>query len=330
MSWKLYPLAQFPAFIDAWDHLNQSNCDTPLLDSDFVAPLLDVFATGKQRIAVFGSKQSPEAMAVIEPLKPGLWATFQPSQAPIGLWLQREGLDTMALSESLRKTIPGLSLAFSVTQQDPLLLPRPADQGRSRTLDYIDTARVAVSGSFDDYWSSRGKNLKQNMRRQRSRLAREEVDVEFRVISEREEMRTCIEEYGRLESAGWKASGGTAINIDNDQGRFYLDMLQRFCARDQAVVFQYRYNGELVAIDLCIYNARSLIILKTTYEESIKTTSPAILMRQDSFRHLFGIQPCEYIEFYGKVMEWHTKWSDDIRTMYHCNQYNALLAQIKR
>jgi len=26
-------------------------------------------------------------------------------------------------------------------------------------------------------------------------------------------------------------------------------------------------------------------------------------------------------EFYGRVMEWHTKWSNDMRTMYHVNYY---------
>ncbi|MCP5368587.1 MAG: GNAT family N-acetyltransferase, partial [Hyphomicrobiales bacterium] len=27
------------------------------------------------------------------------------------------------------------------------------------------------------------------------------------------------------------------------------------------------------------------------------------------------------IEFYGPVKDWHTKWTDETRTMYHANYY---------
>jgi len=67
-----------------------------------------------------------------------------------------------------------------------------------------------------------------------------------------------------------------------------------------------------------------LIILKTTYDETITTSSPAMLMRQDAFEFIFSNQLVEKIEFYGKVMDWHTKWSEEIRILYHIN-YNVLI-----
>ena len=95
-------------------------------------------------------------------------------------------------------------------------------------------------------------------------------------------------------------------------------------------MFQYLYNNELVATDLCICSKGSFIILKTTYDERIKTTSPAILMRQDEFRHVLDNKLAQRVEFYGKVMDWHTKWSDEIRTMYHVNiARNSLLKRLR-
>ena len=85
------------------------------------------------------------------------------------------------------------------------------------------------------------------------------------------------------------------------------------------MIFQYHYNEELVATDLCICSGGSFIILKTTYDERIKTTSPAILMRQDEFKHVLDNKLAKKVEFYGKLMDWHTKWSDEVRTMYHIN-----------
>ncbi len=62
-------------------------------------------------------------------------------------------------------------------------------------------------------------------------------------------MAAAVEEYGRLETAGWKSGGGTAIAPDNIQGRFYRAMLERFAARGAARVFRYRLGDKTVAVD---------------------------------------------------------------------------------
>ena len=70
----------------------------------------------------------------------------------------------------------------------------------------------------------------------------------------------------------------------------------------------------------------TLVILKTTYDETIKTISPAFLMREESFRGLFEEQQLTHIEFFGKLMEWHTRWTDDVRTLFHVNYFHSLAA----
>jgi hypothetical protein len=76
-----------------------------------------------------------------------------------------------------------------------------------------------------------------------------------------------------------------------------------------------------VATDLCVLDNNTLVILKTTYDETIETSSPAMLMRQEVFQSIFAEKSIRRIEFYGKVMDWHTKWSDHFRVMYHVNFY---------
>jgi hypothetical protein len=67
------------------------------------------------------------------------------------------------------------------------------------------------------------------------------------------------------------------------------------------------------------------VILKTTYDESEKTSSPALLMRREYFPRVFDSREVDRIEFYGKVMDWHTKWSGEIRSLYHANLYRSSL-----
>lgn len=64
-----------------------------------------------------------------------------------------------------------------------------------------------------------------------------------------------------------------------------------------------------------------MIVLKTAYDEALDHVSPGMLMREDEFRQVFDERQVTRIEFYGRVLEWHTRWTDEIRTLYHVNYY---------
>jgi hypothetical protein len=191
-----------------------------------------------------------------------------------------------------------------------------------QTLDYIATARITLAGSFDDYWNARGKNLRSNLKKQRSRLRADGRATRLEIVRDPARMAAAMVDYGRLESSGWKGAGGTAVAADNAQGMFYRTMLEAFCRRGAGSVYCYWIGEQLAAMDLCVEGGGCLVILKTAYDERIdKQFSPALLMREEACRLLFDEGQFERIEFYGRIMEWHTRWTDEARTMYHMNQY---------
>jgi CelD/BcsL family acetyltransferase involved in cellulose biosynthesis len=320
VRWTFAPAADFERHLDAWRRLSVLADDTPLLDPAFVAPLLREFGTGQEVLAMAGEPAAPPcAMLLLTRVSRLGWSTFQPSQAPVGLVVREPSLDGAALLRGLLRALPGLPLVVALAQQDPDFTARPPDHGAIRTLDYIRTARVAVAGSFDDYWKARGRNLRRNLKRQRNGLERRGIRARLEVLTLPEEVAGAIADYGSLESAGWKAGLGTAIHPDNAQGRYYRTILESFCRNGEGRIYKYWYGDRLVAMDLCLHRSGVLIILKTTYDETIESSSPAMLMRHEAFEGLFAEGTFRRIEFYGKVMDWHTKWSDDIRTLFHVN-----------
>lgn len=319
--WSFFPVQRFAVHQDKWQDINLAGPASALLSPAFVIPSIDAFADGRELLAICGNLRAPDAMAILRKVATGRWQTFQPAQNPIGSWLQRPGLPTQALLGSLLAALPGFALAIGITQQDPDFLPRPGDDERTSTLDYIRTARITLEGSFEQYWEARGKNLKQNIKKQRNRLAKDSIKVSLELIIEPDRIAQAIADYSQLEGAGWKAREGTAIDPENAQGRFYRSLLEGFCRQGLGRVYRYRFNDRVVAMDLCVEDASSLIILKTTHDESLKAYSPAFLMRHEAFRKLFDERRFKHIEFYGKLMEWHTRWSDEVRTMYHINHY---------
>jgi hypothetical protein len=325
MNWTLYPARDFARHADTWAQLHASLAPrqaSSLLAAAFIAPLIDQFGRGDELLACLREGDRVRALAIVHPSRRGAWSTFQPAQAPVGLWLQEDGLDTTAAARSLLGALPGFPLLLALTQMDPMLIPRPPESPCLRTLDYIDTARVTLSGSFEEYWNARGKNLRGNLKKQRSRLERDGVQTRMVVDRVPGAMAQAVADYGRLETTGWKGKEGTAVSSGNAQGRYYCAMLEAMAEHDAASVVRYYFGEQLVAMDLCVEDADSIVVLKTAYDESVPANlSPTLLMREEATRSLFEAERFKRLEFYGRVMEWHTRWTEEVRTLYHVNYY---------
>lgn len=328
-SWELIPITEFDAHAVRWDTLQRECANLPFLESGFLKPLLEEFGTGQELLAFGYEDGKPCAAAILTKRRIGLWQTFQPSQLPLGAWISRTADNLPDLAKSLLRALPGINLILSLTQIDSLYLPRPEEEPYIKTMDYIDTAWVEIDRPFDTYWEERGKNLKTNTRKQRTKLQTENVTLSLECLTQPEAVAQAIEDYGTLESAGWKGKDGTAVHPNNAQGRFYRKMFENFCAQGRGRIYRYRFNDKVVAMDLCIEAGDRIVILKTAYDETYKTVSPATLMRRDEFRELFDSGKFKRIEFYGKVMEWHTRWTENDRKIYHTTAYrHALIGKL--
>jgi CelD/BcsL family acetyltransferase involved in cellulose biosynthesis len=324
MSWTVVPASQFSAQMARWDALHAASAASPLLATDFVAALLTSFADGRELLAWHDTNGVTDAMTILSPGGVGVWHTFQPSQAPVGLWLQRDDGSPAALLRPLLARLPGPALLVGLTQCDPMLMARTADGACVRTADYIRTARITLrgAGGFDAFWEARGKNLRSNLKKQRNRLRQDGVTPRLEICRAPEQMAQAVADYGRLEGSGWKAAGGTAVDAANAQGHFYRVMLEAFAARGAASVYRYWLGDQLAAMDLCVEGGDCIVVLKTAYDEQLAgQLSPALLMREEACRQLFDENRFGRIEFYGRVMEWHLRWTDEVRTMYHLNGY---------
>lgn len=326
MNWRVVPateLAARPEHLERWRRLHRESAGSPLLAPEFVLPLLAVFGTGREVLAWRERDGETDVMAILAPSRLGAWNTFQPAQAPVGLWLQRDAGAPGAGLPGLLRALPGAALTLGLTQCDPMLMARPAHgDGGLRSMDYIETARVTLPASFEDYWNTRGKNLRSNLRKQRKRLQDDGVPTRLQASRAAHEMAAAVEDYGRLETAGWKAQDGTAVSAGNQQGRFYRAMLEAFAAIDAACVYRYFIGERLAAMDLCVEGGGCIVVLKTAYDEGIGNgLSPALLMREEATRDIIEARRFERIEFYGRVMEWHLRWTGEVRTMYHLNAY---------
>ncbi|WP_310386412.1 GNAT family N-acetyltransferase [Roseateles sp.] len=313
----------------AWDQLNCQRGSLPFLDASAISAALSNFGNGREIVLTGYLREQIVAIFILSKIGRLQWATFQPSQLPLGAWVGAAQVDLYDLVHSLMRGPLGFCLAVSVTQIDPLYTPRSITEPHSdarqssdyRIDDYISTASIDIKGSFEEYWAARGKNLRQNLRKQRNKLTADGVVATMNKLTDAAAMAQVLARYGALESAGWKADRGTAIHPNNAQGRFYLSLFELAGKRGEALVYEYLLNDRTVAINLGLLRAGQLIVLKTAYDESIKTLSPAFLLREEELQAFFGEGHVQRIEYYGKVMDWHTKLTQETRTLYHLTVY---------
>src|SRR5215469_15178057 len=119
MAWSIHPaLEVFDQFKNRWDALNVAQNSHILLDSGFVSILLHHSASRDVLLAVNEDAGNP-AMALLQRKGSGVWETFQPFWAPLGLFLcgvpDRAGENILSLMRSL----PGYAMQLSILQQDP-------------------------------------------------------------------------------------------------------------------------------------------------------------------------------------------------------------------
>lgn len=323
-TWKMIPAAQLQldaGLAEEWNRLNASRGDLPFLDAKTIAIALECFGSGNERLAVGTMGNRNVAMVVLSPIGRFRWQTFQPSQIPLGAFVADANVEIEELVQGLSRGALDACVQVSLTQIDPRLASRKTDSETTRRSDYIETGWIDIAGTFDDYWGLRGKNLRQNMRKQRNKLDSEGIAGRMLKFQAHEDMADAIVRYGRLESAGWKAASGTAIHADNEQGRFYTEFMKYAASKGEAVVYEYHFGDRPVASNLCVGRAGTLVILKTTYDESVHPFSPAFLLLQDVLEEMHSDGRWKRVEFYGRMMEWHTRWTDNKRTLYHLTCY---------
>ena len=109
--------------------------------------------------------------------------------------------------QSLLRSLPGHALQLGILQQDPNY-PGLSDLSNcawAEKLDYMQTARIRLDGTFQEYWAGREDRLRRNNDRLRRRIAEKGLDLEFIVIRDAAVVAEAIREFGQLESKGWKA-----------------------------------------------------------------------------------------------------------------------------
>jgi CelD/BcsL family acetyltransferase involved in cellulose biosynthesis len=164
-------------------------------------------------------------------------------------------------------------------------------------------------GAFEARLSSRRRH---DYRRARRRLERSgPVTFDLRVPKVGS-VEAELEEAMRIEASSWKSRGGSTLLRTGRLRAFFHEYARRMARKGQLRIAFLRVDGVAIAMQLIIEHASRFWIYKVGYDEKWAEHSPGVQLMWDVMRHA-----CESrlagVELQGKVEDWLTIWSREVR-----------------
>lgn len=305
-----------------WARLNaESFANHPLTSMEFIGPLVHYFAGPDVSLARAEGPGAERSLILLQRGKSGIWTTFSPGQAPIGPALVVNPMQIAPLLSAL----PGFALGIDFMCQDPMhsRLVGLEPSARREQHRHVTTTAIELAGTFDEYWSDRNKKLRGNIKRYLKRLADRGKQVRLEVRTSPTDVLAGVDRYGLLESAGWKGQAGTALHPTNKQGHFYREMARNFSANHCSRVYELYFDDHLAASRLAVTNERMIVMLKTTYDETLSDLAPGRILLHLLLEREFNLRCHSRIEFYTNANADSIAWSTTTRDIYHVSQYRS-------
>lgn len=318
MTWEIFPVTHgLGQWHGVWDDLNRRLYGGhPLHDARFVQALLRHFGTGQERLCVHHAGAQPDGILIMYRRRAGIWTQFVPAHTQSAPVL----IERAEILYDLFAQLPNRAIVLEFMCQDPEFAPKSflcSDGKANLAVNHALTMNVDLSGTFQEYWEKRPRNLVKNIRRYHHRVARECRSAEIRRITSAPSMHEAVARYGILETSGWKGRQGTSVHIGNRQGRFYAEIMAGFAETGQSEVVEYWLNHRLAASRLILRGAGMNIILKTSYDEELAQFAPGRLLLYGWLEQAFAEAGNAVVEFYTDATRDQLAWATGQRHIQH-------------
>jgi CelD/BcsL family acetyltransferase involved in cellulose biosynthesis len=313
VEWVVDP-ARFGALEGPWDELARGRYE-PFLRHSWFRTWWEAFGQGRElcTCALWRGQELAAVMPLYARSRSRLAALANIEHSPLFEPLAQDGRALAAVASAAFARAPEV-LVEGLPADSPALstLVDAAQRGRRiPLLEHGQTSPITdTSGDFDEYRQKMKRNWRETERRRR-KLVREH-DAEFRLISTPGRLEEELQRGLELEASGWKGKNGTAILSSTATQRFYRSIAALLHARGELTFSSLSLDGRLVAFDLAFVHGSRYYLLKTAYDEGLRTLAPGLVLRLAVVERCFEMG-LEAHEFLGPDMEWKRLFSTGTR-----------------
>jgi len=185
----------------------------------------------------------------------------------------------------------------------------------SRIFNEFDRPILEQGLTFDQHMLAQvTKKRRSGLKRNRKRLM-EKGRVEMCAFTSGPELDTAVEEFLKIEAAGWKGQRGTALASSDSSAEFarrvFGDAGGKSITRAEVLYL----DQKPIAVSLTISVGKTAFTLKCTYDEAYRSYSPGLLLEQDIIKDFLNTHWAERLDSAittsGHVLQ--ALWKDSMR-----------------
>jgi CelD/BcsL family acetyltransferase involved in cellulose biosynthesis len=170
---------------------------------------------------------------------------------------------------------------------------------------------MELPGSLEELLAARSRNLRSQVGR-RQRALEKEGKLEFRTIRDEGELDGVLDEFLRLEAAGWKGDAGTAILADRATETMYRSFAIAAARQGLLRMYVLELDGRLIAGDYaCVYDGCGYLI-KTAFDEEMGRYAPGLVLRAEVLRASID-EGLKRYDFLGGPDSYKLRWTEELR-----------------
>jgi CelD/BcsL family acetyltransferase involved in cellulose biosynthesis len=143
----------------------------------------------------------------------------------------------------------------------------------------------ATSGAEPLLQDALGPKKLKELRRQRNRLA-DDGEVRFSVSVSPQQTQAALEQFLKLEAAGWKGKRGTALGAQQGLNRFIREVARKLSPQGNFEVATLTRGADAIASGIVVRHGKRAYFFKTAYDERLSKCSPGVQLTLDLTRHL--------------------------------------------
>ena len=301
----------------AWDALYESASSGELFQSyEWLHPWLQSYQADR-RIAFLLGYEGAGLAGVLPLLRDAGGPGWCPGRlaTPVNAHVRRQGLlcagDPVAMldatfSWAARQKKPSC-VAFRQLPADGTLareLPTAARRaGMSVAVrEETSSSSADLSGGWDAYVAGRSRHVVREMRRKTRKLERT-GEWSFRVFTEPEAWQDAFEAVLEVEARSWKQGTGTSIANEPGARRFYGEVTRLNAELGRLCVHVLEHRGRPAAHVLGLLDGRTLLALKTAYDEDERAWAPGAVLMWRALKDAAD-RGLEMFDFLGDTASW--------------------------
>ncbi len=181
-----------------------------------------------------------------------------------------------------------------LTADSPLIPLSPSPAFDVSISEDMPCSATCFTGSFDQFWNSRSKDLRRNMRRYTERAERE-GNLELTVLEHADPR--ALETLIRLHGERWQERGDPGMIAANGSAAFLCDVAAAFADLNMLRIFELTYKGKTAAIVMTFLYGDTIFSYTSAFDPTYDALGLGRNLLHGAFQYCFqnGIQTWNFL-----------------------------------